>query len=321
MFISNIRKKLWLFIAVAIFVALLIIGKEQGVFGKAQMPKLASSFSSLYSLIDLRSVPRLPPAYGGLTFKAGDANTILIGGLAGTQDAGIYSVKVRRDRDNHIIAFGAASFVAKSPGIGKGGIDAALTYSPKKDVLFYTSYDDNSIGQIKLGSKAPNKQIDLTSLGIAVSTGALTFVPDGFSGAGSLKITSYTTNTFFDTTISPDKSGTYDIARPSRSVKLDGGLDALTYIKAGNPGFSQDSLLIAEYDTNNVSAYAIDANGNPIAATRKTFITGIAFHSPTALTGTIASTVDPLTGDVLYSTFFENEPSKSKIIAVRGFKK
>lgn len=276
------------------------------------------NFAQSYNLVDLGSIPQLPPAYAGVTFETGNPNTLLIGGLAGTPQAGIYSVPVKRGTDNRITGFGAASFVAQSPGIGKGGIDAALSYNPQGDILFYTSYDDNSIGQVKRGSTKPDKQIDLGTLGIAPSTGALAFVPPGFPGAGRMKITSYSASIFYDTTITPDGTGTYNINRPVKSVKLDGGLDALTYIKAGNPGFSRDSLLIAEWDTNDVSAYAIDANGDPIPETKQTFIKGISVHGPNTAS-TIAAGVDPLTGDVLYSTFFEDQPAPAKIVAVRGF--
>ncbi len=321
MITSIVRNKLSIAIAVAVFIAIAIVGKGQAVVSSVQAAKLVPSFSNAYSLINLGSVRQLPPAYGGLTFNPRDSNTLLIGGLADSPDSEIYAVGVRRGRDNHINGFGAASFFAKAPGTGVGGIDAGLTYNPKGDALFYTTYDDNSIGQIKRGSRNPNKQIELSSLGIASSVGALAFVPAGFGGAGRLKITSYAANLFYDTTITPDRSGTYDIPKPSKSTKLSGGIDSFVYIKAGNPRFSKDSLLMAEYDTNKISAYTLDPNGDPIAATRRDFITGISYHSPIALTGTIGATVDPITGDVLFSTFFEDDSAKSKIFAVRGFTK
>ncbi|MDF5723139.1 MAG: hypothetical protein PUP91_22225 [Rhizonema sp. PD37] len=242
----------------------------------------------------------------------------MIGGLADTSDAGIYSLKVNRSSDNHIVGFGASSLLAQAPGLGQGGIDAGLAYSPKGDVLFYTSYDDNSIGQIKRSSSVPDKQIDLNSLGIASSTGALAFVHQGFAGAGRLKVTSYTENVFYDTTITPDGSGTYNISAPSRSIKLDGGLDGFVYVKAGKPGFSKDSLLISEYDNTSVAAYTLDGNGDPIPDTRQDFINELGFHTPTSLTGVAGATLDPLTGDFIFSAFFEDSPSESRIFAVRS---
>lgn len=318
MTISQVCKQLSLAIAAAIFIVISGIGKEQIAVSQTLPTKITAPFSSYYSLVDLGQIPELPIAYGGLTFKPNDPNTIMIGGLASLPNSGIYSVQVTRDSKKHITGFGAASLVAKSPGIGKGGIDAGLTYSPKGDVLLYTTYEDNTIGQIKSGSTGPDQKIDLNTLNIIPSTGALAFVPKHFPGSKRLKITSYTANLFYDTTISRDGSGTYKIATPSKSVKLSGGIDSFVYIKAGNRGFAKNSLLITEYDTNKISAYTIDANGNPIPATRKDFLTALSTHFPTT-PSTLGATVDPLTGDVLLSTYFEEVPSKGKILAVRGF--
>lgn len=315
---SIFLKQLFLTLAVSIFIIFTGVAKEQAAVSQTLPTKLASPFSSYYSLVDLGQIPELPIAYGGLTFKPNDPNTIMIGGLADLPNSGIYSVKVTRNSKKHITGFEAASLVAKSPGIGKGGLDAGLTYTPKGDVLLYTTYEDNSIGQIKSGSTGPDQQIDLNTLGIIPSTGALAFVPKHFPGAKRLKITSYTTSLFYDTTITPDGLGTYKIATPSKSVKLSGGIDSFVYIKAGNRGFSKNSLLMTEYDTNKISAYKIDANGNPIPSTRKDFLTGLSTHLPTT-PSTLGATVDPLTGDVILSTYFEEVPSKGKILAVRGF--
>ncbi|GAA6622546.1 hypothetical protein [Scytonema sp. NUACC26] len=313
MMTSSVRKNVFMATAGGVFLTLTVIGQAQAA---TVTPTLAPYFSNSYSITDLGSIEQIPLAYGGITFQPGEPNTLLISGLADTPDGGIYAVEVSRDSNNHITGFGIPSFLAQAPGISTGGIDAGLAYSPKGDVLFYTSYPDNSIGQIKPGSSAPNKQIDLNALDIASSTGALNFVPEGFAGAGQLKITSYTGSIFYDTTITSDGSGTYDIVKPTRSVQLDGGLDGFIYVRAGNPGFVEDSLLIEEYDNSSVSAYTIDANGNPIANTRRNFITGLGFHSPISLTGVMGATIDPVTGDFIFSTFFEGEPSVSKIYAV-----
>ena len=287
------------------------------VASKVQAVTLARPFSSLYSLTDLGAIPKLPIAYGGLTFKAEDPSTLLIGGSSDFPDAGIYSVSVTRDTDEHITSFGNASLFAKSPGINGGGIDAGLTYSPDRDVLLYTTYPDNSIGQIKTGSSSPDKQTDLGTIGISSSTGSLGFVPEGLTGAGQLKISSYSTNKFYSTNVNRDSSGTYGIAVPSKSVTLSGGLDGFVYVKAGNPGFSDDSLLMSEFDNNAIAAYKIDANGDPIPDSRRDFITGIGYHSPTSLIGVQGATVDPVTGDFLFSTYFEGDPSVSKVYEVR----
>ena len=60
-----------------------------------------------------------------------------------------------RDLDGHITGFdGVATFVATA-GTGSVGIDGGLTYGPD-DVLFFTTFADNKIGQLKPGSTTPD---------------------------------------------------------------------------------------------------------------------------------------------------------------------
>jgi hypothetical protein len=122
---------------------------------------LGPDFRPFYLKDNLGSVPGLPTSYGGLTFQ--DNNTLLIGGNANGSDAGIYSIEVKHNSNNHITGFtGSASLLANAPGLGgSGGIDGGLAFGPG-NILFYTSYSDNSISQVELGSNGPDKQTDLT---------------------------------------------------------------------------------------------------------------------------------------------------------------
>lgn len=43
---------------------------------------IAPDYAGAYTVFDLGSITGLPARYGGLTFKAGDPDTILIGGNA-----------------------------------------------------------------------------------------------------------------------------------------------------------------------------------------------------------------------------------------------
>ena len=67
-------------------------------------------------------------------------------------------------------------------------------------------------------------------------------------------------------------------------------------------------MLVSEYSADNVAAYELDADGNPIPGTRVDFITG--------LTGAEGAAIDPLTGDFLFSTFLVED---SRLIVVQGF--
>jgi len=79
------------------------------------------------------------------------------------------------------------------------------------------------------------------------------------------------------------------------------------YIQAGNPGFASDSVLISEWSAGTVGAYEIDANGDPIASTRRDFILG--------LSGAEGAAIDPITGDFVFSTFGGGD----RVIVVHGF--
>jgi len=267
---------------------------------------VAPAFSSNYTVVVLGAVPSLPTPYGGLTFLPADPNTILIGGAANAFAGKIYSIGVARDASNHITGFsGAAVFFANGNGVS-GGIDGGLAYGPS-NVLFYTSYSDNRIGQLKPGSTNVDKLIDMTAVGVASSVGSLFFVPPGFAGAGRLKIASYNAYKFYDATIAPDGAGTFDIAVHGTGDNFIGGPEGFIYVPGANPVFGSDSLLVSEYQSGVISTYVIDANGDPVIATRQLFVTG--------LSGAEGAAVDPLTGDFLFSTF----NGGNRVIAVRGF--
>ncbi len=285
-----------------------------------------AAFAPLYSATDLGPVPGLVTPYGGLTFgRSGgaiDPSTLVIGGAANTSSADIRSIGVVRDASKHIIGFsGTSTFIATAPGIsGNNGIDGGLQYGPG-GVLFYTSYADNSIGQIKPGSAGPDKQIDLQGIGIGApgtaSVGALGFVPIGFPGVGNLKVVLWNgPGTWYNSTVTPDGVGTYNIGNVTAITDMNTGPggnvgpEGFVYVKAGNPGFAADSILLDEWTIGKVSAYTLDINGDPIVASRHEFITD--------LTGAEGAVLDPLTGDFLFSTFGATDTS-DHVIVVKGF--
>ena len=116
--------------------------------------------------------------------------------------------------------------------------------------------------------------------------------------------------------LAPDGSGTYDLVGLAQ-VDLDpavagiqnvlGGPEGFVYIAAGNAGFGSASMLISEYSAGSVGAYELDANGNPLVSTRRSFLTG--------LSGAEGAVIDPLTGDFLFSTF----GGGSRVVRVSGF--
>jgi hypothetical protein len=273
--------------------------------GRAQT--VAPNYAGTYTATSLGSVPGVPTRYGGLTFKAGDPNTLLIGGSANTSSATIQAITVVRDANKHIIGFtGTATQFATAPGRSWGGIDGGLTYGPG-NVLFYTSYSDNSIGQIKPGSTAPNKLIDLNASAVGSSVGSLMFVPPGQPGAGRLKILSYSVDRWYDAPYSADGSGTFNIGAATVDILIGGGPEGVIYVPSDSPLFPAPAILVSEYRNGIVAAYDVNTNGDPITSTRREFVTG--------LSGAEGAAIDPLTGDFLFSTF----GGSNQVVVVKGF--
>lgn len=265
---------------------------------------VAPFFAGNYSAIDLGTVAGVPANYGGLTFLNND--TLLLGGAANSLGAKIYAVPVIRNGDLRIVSFGTPSEYANANGPA-GGIDGGLAFGPS-GVLFYTTYSDNHVGQIKPGSTGPDKLTHLTPLGVTPSTGALQFVPAGMPGAGKLKLASYNANRWYSATVTPDGSGTFDISlEPGIEVSLVGGPEGIVYVPAGSVLFDNPAVLISEYSAGRVSTFDVDSNGDPIFASRRDFVTGLG--------GAEGAVIDPVTGDFLFSTF----GGGNRIIQVTGF--
>ncbi len=234
--------------------------------------------------------------FGGLTLQPGDLNSLLIGGNAGHRTGAIWQVDVIRDTAGHITGFsGDASYYAAAYGL-TGGIDGSLVYGPD-GVLFYSSYPDNHIGQIKPGSTSPDKLTNLIPMtGVASSVGAMTFVPEGFPGAGRLKIATYSVSRWYDGYIEPDGTGTFNITVPwSEGIFLGGSPEGILYVPIGSALFPNPTVLITEFTYGSVAAYEVDSLGNPIPSSRRTFASGIPSVE--------GITLDPVTGDILLSTF------------------
>lgn len=278
----------------------------------AQAQTMGVDFAASYTATDLGSVTDLPPLYGGLTFL--NNNTLLIGGAANTAAGLIYSVGVTRDGStNQITGFsGPATQYGTSIGAYN---DGGVAFGPD-GVLFTSQWPVNKLGQTKPGSLAEDKIIDLAALGVADSHAALNFVPGGFSGAGKVKLVSWGGGEWYSATLSPDGTGTFDLmglaqvdlngADAGMGV-LPGGPEGFTYVRAGNPGFAVNSMLVSDFSDGSVSAYAVDANGDPILGSRRSFVDG--------LSGAEGAVLDPMTGDFLFSTFGGGD----RILLVSGF--
>jgi hypothetical protein len=259
-------------------------------------------FADDYSVIDLGAVPGVPTPYGGLTLKYDDPDVLLIGGNANSAAGAIYAIGIERGCLNQVVGFvGEATLFSTAPNI-----DGGLAYGPE-NVLFYTAFPINDIGQIKPGSVVPDRVDDAGEMGVASSLGTLNFVPEGFAGAGRMKLASYNASSWYDAEVKPDGAGTFDIINVTPTVNTGGGPEGIVHISGGNPVFAADSILVSKYSSNVVHAYESDGNGDPVIATEQAFVTG--------LSGAEGATIDPATGEFLFSTF----GGSNRVIIVRGF--
>lgn len=279
--------------------------------GDAFAIALGPDFTADYSFTSLGSVPGLPPSYGGLAFI--DMDTILIGGDANTADGRLYTIDVTRDASGHITGFSGTAAVFGAVGEFN---DGGVVFGPD-GVLFTARWPAHELGQTLPGSADEDKIIDLSTFFAGDSSlSALNFVPAGFAGAGQLKLVTWSGGSWYTASFAPDGAGTFDITGVVREdldpvaggiQNVPGGPEGFVYIAAGNPGFAVDSILISEWSAGRVGAYEIDANGNPLVATRRDFLSD--------LSGAEGAVIDPLTGDFLFSTFGGGD----QVVVVQGF--
>ncbi len=258
------------------------------------------SFAGSYTCNDLGGPSGIPGSLGGITFL--DNNTLLIGGAANGAGGVIRSIDVLRDGSGHIVGFdGSSSAFATAPFI-----DGGLSFAPN-GTLLATGYSNNTILQYLPGSTTPDLITSLNGIGISPSVGALAFVPAGFSNASGLKFASYNGGGFYSIGYTIDAAGLYTFTGAFLSAQIGRGPEGIVYVGGANAGFGADSVLVTDYSFGTISAYTIDAQGNPIVGTRQDFLSG--------LSGAEGAVIDPLTGDFLFSTFGGGD----RVLVVGGF--
>jgi hypothetical protein len=277
-----------------------------GAPANAQVPALSPPFTSSYAVNVIGTPAGVPPRFGGLTLKAGTTDKLLLGGEANAATGALYEVTVARDPQGHISGFVGTATRYADAAYNDGGV----VYGPG-NVLFLARWPVNELGQTKPGSTTTDKIISLGPLGIESSLVAQRFVPPGSPGSGRLKLVSYGGGAWYDATVTPDGSGTYDLVgvKEVTASRLSGGAVGFVYVNRGSAQFTRSSLLVSEYSAGQVAAYEVDANGDPIVSTRRTFITGLG--------GADGAFIDPVTGDFLFSTF----GGANQVVVVSGFAK
>lgn len=160
-------------------------------------PLIDAAFAGSYSASDVTLPTSLAAESIAMTFKAGDPNTLLIGGrypigAGGKYQSAIYSVPVVRGGDGHVSGFGTPTMFAAAPG--PTDVDAlypGLAYGPG-GTLFYTYVEgtNTGLGEILPGGTQPAKFAPLGQFAFTERALGLAFVPNWSTGSGQLKVTS-----------------------------------------------------------------------------------------------------------------------------------
>jgi hypothetical protein len=254
------------------------------------MATVVSPFNTDYSISTVGTSAGLPVPYAGLVFKSSDSDIILVGGNGNSPTLGaLYEVPVVRGVGDHITSVGAATNVISVPNI-----DGGVAYHPS-GVLFCTGYPSNVIHQFKPGATSPSKTVNLTPLGVTASVGSLGFIPPGYPGAGKLMVVSWMSGNTFFLNMTADGTGTYNLTFGAAGPTLIGGPEGYIYVPLGSDQFPNPSILVTEYSGGRVSAYELDAVGFPIISSIRPMVTG--------LTNAEGASIDPLTGDYIFTTF------------------
>lgn len=238
-------------------------------------------FNDHYHAVDLGQIPGVYN-YGGTCFVPGDPNTLLVSAYGSGR---IAAVRLLRDASGAITGFGQTTTHATV-----GGNDGGLAFGPG-NVLFFTWYGQNRLGQILPGNTTADRVDDLRPLGTGSSVGTCAFVPAGRAGAGRFKVATYSSDQWYDVTLSPDGNGTFAPAPFGAPVQMQGGPEGILYPPVSAPLLG-NSVLVCEWDAG-ITAYQTDNNGDPIPSTRQMVLSGAPANGGGA--------IDPITGDFLFT--------------------
>jgi hypothetical protein len=241
-------------------------------------------FDRSYTFRMLGSPPGVLKPYGGLLLDGSDPDVLVVAGHAQRLTAALCQVSLTRDARGHVDGFrGTARHLAAAP-FADGGIARG-----PKDVLFYTRYPNSEVGQLRAGSRMPDRVDKLDG----PTSGGFAIVPPGLPGAGRSKRLAWPGGEWFDAELAPESLG-FALTAQEQVATLAGGPDGFAYVPAG-ACFEQPALLVAEWSQHSIAAYEIDENGDPVPSTRRLVLSGCR--------GVLALAIDHATGDVLVSTW------------------
>jgi hypothetical protein len=272
--------------------------------------ELAPPFDTHYTVYDLGPVPGVPNNLGGTVIRSSNPNQLLIAGASETTSGAIYAIGVVRDACDHIVGWnGTATLIASTPYV-----DANLVYW-NNDLLLYTEWPQHHLSQLAGASTAPDRRTDLRTVGLDGTfdsgPGGLGLVPPNLSVTDRLRLVTWPGGHWYQVTASPD-GNLVTIDAVTQTTTLPNQPGGFAYVPAGSPGFPAQSLIVAEWRTDStldrVAVYEVDAQGDPVIATRKEFFAR--FPRPWG------AYFEPVTGDYLFLSW---GTGNDRVFIVQGF--
>lgn len=263
----------------------------------------APAYAEVYSFVDLGTPVGVPANLGGLIIKPSEPNFLYIMGGANGGSGQLFKVPLNRSPRGQILGYAGPAVLVSPAANNDGGLELM-----PNGTLLYTTFNTNTIGQILAGGSTTFSNTPLSPLGVSSSTGTMRLVPAGYPGAGNLIVISYSASTVYTVPYTLQPDGSYTFAAATLRSSISGGPEGIVYVPSGSPIFpTTPTMLICEYSLGNVVSYEVGANGEPIAATRSPFITG--------LSNVEGGCIDPRTNVFLFSTY----GGGNRVIVARGF--
>ncbi|MBK7072519.1 MAG: hypothetical protein IPH44_09455 [Myxococcales bacterium] len=256
-------------------------------------------------------MPGVPNPLGGAVIKASDPSKLLIAGASERPEGAIYEIGVTRDPCGHIVGWnGTATQVASTPYV-----DANLVYV-RNDLLVYSEWPQFNFSQLPAGATAPALTTDLRTVGLPSAgdqgPGGVGLVPPGLAAAGQLRLVTWPVGTWVHAATVP-AGNLLSVTGVTPTVTLPNNPGGFAYVPAGSPGFAAQSIIVAEWRQSGqaddrVAVYEADAQGDPIIATRREFMS--AFPRPWG------AYFEPVTGDYLFLSW---GLGTDRVYVVQGF--
>ena len=258
--------------------------------------RIADEFADFYSIEDLGSIYGYDNIYAVCLFRPNPLYIL----ISAEKNNSNYLLKVPVNRDpltKRIRSFGIPEILLETPlliwgglAYGPGGI---LFATPNKQNYDYTRY----VYQINQDLDWISTDLENTTLPEINGLGSIGFAPPGFYNAGQAVLISINEGRFYKYDLEEiENEDWYSFSNPSFGAPIDKTPAGFSYPNIGSAGFNRQSILVSEYDvTGVIAAYEIYTSGGANLNTKRNFVENV--YSP------IGSTIDPFTGDLLFTHF------------------